>query len=137
MDTGKFKELDKEIIDFIEGIESNLNLPIEIKYQYLSCSKQKELIKIVKIADQFSFLLKAEILVVVNMEYFDALTDDIKIILIERELDKITVNHNTGAIKFSKPSIQVSTGLVNKHGYENVERALESQRALQTNKEEQ
>lgn len=137
MDTGKFKELDKEIIDFIEGIESNLNLPIEIKYQYLSSSKQKELIKIIKIADQFSFLLKAEILVIVNMEYFDALPDDIKIILVERELDKITVNHNTGAIKFSKPTIQVSQGLVNKHGYENVERALESQRSLQTTKEEQ
>jgi hypothetical protein len=137
MDTGKFKELDKEIIDFIEGIESNLNLPIEIKYQYLTSSKQKELIKIVKIADPFSFLLKSEILVIVNTEYFDALPDDIKIILVERELDKITVNHNTGAIKFSKPSIQVSAGLVTKHGYENVERALESQRSLQTKKEEQ
>jgi hypothetical protein len=136
MDTGKFKELDQEIINYVLGIESNLNLSITIKYKYLSCSKQKELIKIAKLAEQYSYLLKSEILITINPDYFDALTDDIKNILIERELDKITINHNTGDIKFSKPNIQVSQGLVNKHGYENVERALETQRSLSLNRED-
>ena len=33
MDTGKFKELDQEIINYVLGIESNLNLSITIKYK--------------------------------------------------------------------------------------------------------
>ena len=44
-------------------------------------------------------------------------------ILIEQELDKISINLDTGKIKFVKPNLSTFTSLISKYGLEKVGRA--------------
>ena len=119
-------KLDKEYIDYIEKIMLNFNLPVTMRYYYQNNSKQKRLIKISKIPDHYAVAINADILVHVNEEYFDAMDEEIKKILIEQELDKIEFNLDKGTFKITSTGrINTSTGFINKYTFENVSRAVQ------------
>lgn len=134
----KFQELDQSIIDDIKKVEQNLNLPLDINYLFQDVKKQKKLIKISKIPEQYAVPLKADILVQVNSLYYYTINDESVIkILIEDELDKISFNMDKGTIKISNPSIQLSPGLCHKHTFEKVEMAKESEKTAEGKIKEQ
>lgn len=126
----KYQELDQEIIDFFKETESEFSMPLDIRFVFQAVSKQNELIKISKVPEQFINVVKADLLVQVNPLYYDSFDEQTNKILFEEKIDYITCNMNTGAIKISKPKIQIGTGLASKHGFENVVSAKESEKAL-------
>lgn len=119
----RFYELSEDTInDFMSQFRSK-SFPIEIKFQFIGDSKQKNLIKIAKIADDYSFVLQKELKVTINEDLLNAYDEESIQILFEQEIDKININLDSGKIKLVKTDLNTFSGLVNKYGVEKVARA--------------
>lgn len=116
------------INDFFEVFDKK-SFPIKIDFQFLGHRKQKGLIKISKISDQYSAILAIELgsprelLVTINEDLMDAFDEESRTILIEQEIDKINMNVESGKIKLVKTDLNTFASLVNKYGVEKVSRA--------------
>ena len=119
----KFYSLSDETIGTFKSIFSKKNFPFNVGFQFVGSESQKNLIKISKIPDQFSFLLEKELLVSINDELMSVFEEESIQILIEQEIDKISVNMETGKIKMIKPDLTTFSGLINKYGIEKVAKA--------------
>jgi len=135
--TEQYYELDQDIIDYFVNIEKDFAFALDISYLYQTNTKQKQLISIKKIPDNYAVILKKELLVTVNENYFELMDDSIRKVLFEQEIDKIVPNLEKGTLKMVQPTLKTSAGIVKKHTYENVERANETQRLLNENKGEE
>ena len=58
-------------------------------------------------------------------------------ILIEQELDKISVNIDTGKIKLVKPDLNTFSSLINKYGIEKIARANKVEELYSEQKQDQ
>ena len=56
----------------------------------------------------------------VNEDLYDKLDEDLLIILFEQEIDKITIDSNSGKIVMAKPDLVTFSPLINKYGHEKV-----------------
>jgi len=116
------------INDFYEVFDKK-SFPIKIDFQFLGNRKQKGLIKISKITDQYVAVLAIELgspkelLVTINEDLMDAFDEESRTILIEQEIDKINMNVESGKIKLVKTDLNTFASLVNKYGVEKVSRA--------------
>ena len=124
-----FYEVSQDTInDFFEVFDKK-SFPIKIDFQFLGHRKQKGLIKISKISDQYSAILAIELgsprelLVTINEDLMDAFDEESRTILIEQEIDKINMNVESGKIKLVKTDLNTFASLVNKYGVEKVSRA--------------
>lgn len=135
-----FKDLEKDIIDFFTERLNGFSIPIDLKYQYQSNNKQKQLIKLTKIPDQYAVILNKDILVQVNEEYFDAFnteSEDINCILFDQCIDLIEYNLDKGTFKIGKANFYASEGIIEKYTYDKVQRAIEVERLYEDQKKEQ
>jgi hypothetical protein len=73
--------------------------------------------------DQFAFILEKELLVSINDDLMSVFEEESIQILMEQEIDKISVNMDTGKIKMVKPDLTTFSGLINKYGIEKVAKA--------------
>lgn len=123
MSKEQYHELAEYVVEYFDDLKKNLTIPVDFKYVYQADDKQKTLIKIIKIADRYSTLLKAELLISFNEDYFDAFDDEARNILIEQELALIEFNIDKGTLKIVKPDLITSSGIIKRYGVEAVERA--------------
>lgn len=133
----QYYELDEDIVNYFKDIERDYAFALDIPFLYQANTKQKKLITVKKVPDNYAVFLKSEVLVTVNEDYYSQMDDDIKRILFEQEIDKIVPNLEKGSIKIVQPTLKTSAGIVKKFSYESVERANEVQRLLAENKLEQ
>jgi hypothetical protein len=119
----RFYELSEDTIDDFYKIFNKKSFPVSIKFQFIGDSKQKGLIKISKIADDFSFILQKELKVTINEDLLNAYDEESSTILFEQEIDKININIDSGKIKLVKTDLNTFSSLVNKYGVEKVARA--------------
>lgn len=119
----KFYEVSEDAIARFYEVFNKKSFPVSIKFQFVGCEKQKELIKVSKIADHFAFILQKEILVSINDDLMSVFDDESITILIEQEIDKININIESGKIKFVKTDLNTFSAIVNKYGVEKVARA--------------
>ena len=132
--TDQYYDLDTDIIDQIEKQIKEFAFAMDLKFIYQTNNKLKQLIQVKKLPDNYAVLLSAEILIVVNDDYFDRVDEDIQTILIDQELDKIEMNFQKETFRITQPGLKTSFGIVEKFTYERVERAIESVRLLNENK---
>jgi hypothetical protein len=119
----RFYELSEDTIDDFFAIFNKKSFPVSIKFQFIGDTKQKSLIKIAKIADDYSFVLKKELKVCINEDLMNAYDEESVTILFEQEIDKININIDSGKIKLVKTDLNTFSSLVNKYGVEKVARA--------------
>lgn len=119
----KFYNLSDDTIETFKSIVSKKSFPFNINFQFVGSESQKNLIKISKISDQFAFLLEKELLVSMNEDLMLVFDEESVIILIEQELDKISVNIDTGKVKLVKPDLTTFSSLINKYGIDKIARA--------------
>lgn len=119
----KFYEVSEDSINRFYEIFNRKSFPVGIKFQFIGNEKQKELIKVSKVSDQYSFILQREILVSINEDLMHVFDDESVVILMEQEIDKININIETGKIKLVKTDLNTFSSLVNKYGVEKVARA--------------
>jgi len=118
-----FSEISQDTIDDFYSIFNKKAFPVSTKFEFVGNSKQKQLIKISKIPDQYSFLLNKELLVTINEDLMDVYDEESVSILFEQEIDKININIDSGKIKLQKTDLNTFTSLVNKFGIEKVTKA--------------
>lgn len=119
----RFYELSEDTIDDFYKIFNKKSFPIPLKFEFIGDSKQKNLVKIAKIADDYSFLLKKELKVSINEDLLNAYDEESITILFEQEIDKININIDSGKVKLVKTDLNTFSSLVNKYGVEKVARA--------------
>lgn len=123
MSMEQFHELAEYIVEYFDDMEKKLEMSLDVKYVYQADEKQKTLIKIIKISDRYAVLLKADFLISINEEYFDAFDEEAKNILIDQELALIEIDYEKGTKKIGRPDLITSTGVIKKYGVDAVERA--------------
>lgn len=123
MSKEQFNELSEDVIEFFNELEKKLSFPTDLKMLFQSDTKQKNLLKIIKISDRYSVLLKADLIVSFNEEYFDSFDDEAKTILIDQELALLEFNYEKGTLKIGKPNIMTSNSIFDKYGNDAVKRA--------------
>lgn len=97
-----------------------------VKFMFVGSDKQKKVIEITKLNDRMSFITKADLLVSINEQLMNEYDEISWRILFEQEIDKISINMETGAIKFLAP-IKTYASVVDKYGFEAVKRANDVQ----------
>lgn len=118
-----YHKLDEDTISMFKEIIEKKTFSVDIKFEFVGSVKQKELIKVVKIPDQYAFLLDRELLVIINEAMIDTFDEDSVTILMEQEIDKITIDYKSGKIKLLRPDLSTFSSLVKKWGIEKVSRA--------------
>jgi len=119
----RFAELSEDTINDFMNAFNKKSFPIPIKFEFIGDSKQKNLIKIAKIADDYSFILGKDLKVSINESLLNAYDEESIQILFEQEIDKININIDSGKIKLVKTDLNTFSSLVNKYGVEKVARA--------------
>ena len=119
----KFYSLSDETIDTFKSVFNKKSFPFNVGFQFVGSESQKNLIKITKMPDQFAFILEKELLVSINDDLMSVFEEESIQILMEQEIDKISVNMDTGKIKMIKPDLTTFSGLINKYGIEKVAKA--------------
>jgi len=119
----KFYKLSDETIQSFKSIYTRKSFPFNIGFEFVGSESQKNLIKITKLADPISFTLEKEMLVMVNEDLMSVFDEESIGILIEQELDKISINMDSGKIKLIKPDLTTFSSLINKYGIEKIARA--------------
>ena len=74
-------------------------------------------------ADQYSFLLDKELLVSINEDLMDIFDDESVVILFEQEIDKISIDTQSGKIKLIKADLVTFSSLVSKYGIDKITKA--------------
>lgn len=118
-----YYDLDSSTEDLFMEIFNKKSFPMNIKFLFQGNSKQKQLVKVSKISDQYAFALGKELLISVNEDLLNVFDDDSITILIEQEIDKININMESGKIKLVSTDLNTFSSIVNKWGVEKVARA--------------
>ena len=119
----RFSELSDDTIDDFYQTFNKKSFPLPIKFQFIGDSKQKNLIKIANIADDYAFILGKVLKISINEALLVAYDEESVTILFEQEIDKININIDSGKIKLVKTDLNTFSSLVNKWGVEKVARA--------------
>jgi len=119
----KFYKLSDETIQTFKSIYNRKSFPFNIGFEFVGSESQKNLIKITKLADPIAFTLEKEMLVSVNENLMSVFDEESIDILIQQELDKISINMDSGKIKLIKPDLTTFSSLINKYGIEKIARA--------------
>lgn len=123
MDKDTYYELSDDTITDFQDVFNKKTFPVEVKIQFLGTSKQKQLIKITKIPDQYAFLIQNDILVSINEDLMDVFDEELRTILFEQEIEKINMNLDSGKIKMISTELNTFSSLVAKYGMDKVSRA--------------
>jgi hypothetical protein len=119
----KYYEVSEDTIATFMNIFNKKSFPIGVQFQFQGFENQKELIKIKKISDDLSFSMGKQLLVSFNDDLMSVFDEESITILIEQEIDKISINMESGKIKLIKPDLNTFSSLINKYGVEKVARA--------------
>jgi len=120
----KFDTISPETQEFFDKLISKISLPYDLKYLLIHADRQKQIIKLHKLNEMMSFALNYDVIISINENLFDAIDDDtVREILFLQEIDKITVNLETGKITFIKPDMITFSSLINRYGLDAVARA--------------
>ena len=118
-----YYEVDSSTEELFLEVFNKKSLPVNVKLLFQGNSKQKQLIKVSKISDQYAFALGKELLISVNEDLLNVFDDESITILIEQEIDKININMESCKIKLVGTELNTFSSIVNKYGVEKVARA--------------
>lgn len=119
----RYDELSEDIKELFMEIFNSKTFALTIGFEFVSDTKLKQVIKIQKLSDIYSFLLKKEVIVFVNEDLYDKMDEESLRILFEQEIDKLGVNSKNGKIVMNKPDIVTFSPLITKYGADKVMRA--------------
>jgi len=125
----RYYELGEDVVvKFTEMVEKFAYNPIRIDYAFIGDNKLKDTVfKITKINDVNEFLTKKQLLITINQNIYDRISEQEEVIeiLVREELSKIKINGETGKIKIEKYNFNSSKTIIEKYSYEEVSKAKE------------
>ena len=130
----KFYEVSTDAIDQFNKVFNKKSFPIQVGFQFIGSEKQKQLIKITKLSDPYVFLLNKELLVSINEDLLSVFDEESIGILIEQEIDKVSIETESGKIKMIRPDLTTFSALITKYGVEKVAKANQVEELYQQQK---
>ena len=118
-----YYDLDPETEQDFMDVFNKKSFPVNIKFLFQGNSKQKQLIKVSRVPDQYAFALGKELLISINEDLMGVFDEDSITILFEQEIDKININMESGKIKLVSTDLNTFSSIVTKWGVEKVARA--------------
>jgi len=129
-----FTEIKKEredIQSIFDNALSDTSIPTFVRFRLLGNNKLKQLYKIQKLSDLYVTLSEGlNFAVVINEEIFDQLTDDMQVLMFEEVLNGVFVDMEHEKITLEQPDFSTYSGLLAKHGADNLIRYKESVKSL-------
>jgi hypothetical protein len=119
----KFYKLSDDTIQTFKKVFNKKSFPFNIGFEFVGSESQKNLIKITKLQDPIAFTLEKEMLVSINEDLISVFDEESIQILIEQEIDKISINMDSGKVKLIKPDLTTFSSLINKYGIEKIAKA--------------
>ena len=119
----KFYEVSEDAQNQFLDIVNKKSFIVNVGFKFIGSEKQKNLIRISKLPDQYAFLLDKDLLVSINEDLLSIFDQESISILIEQELDKIVIEGDSGKIKMIKPDLNTFSSLISKYGVEKVSKA--------------
>lgn len=107
------------------GLERLLNLKV------LGCKNQKKITDgPKKLPPLYSYLTKEDLVITVNEEIFEMLTDEQKAIVAEEAIASVSYDHEKDKVSITPPDFQTYSLIIRKHGFEVMERLRETIKSL-------
>jgi hypothetical protein len=131
-----YYEVDSSTEELFLEVFNKKSFPVNVRFLFQGNSKQKQLIKVTKIPDQYAFSLGKELLISINEDLLNVFDDESITILVEQEIDKININMESGKIKLVSTDLNTFSSIVNKWGVEKVARANGTQELYNQQKED-
>jgi len=119
----KFSDVSEDTEKMFNDLLKKINQPFVLSFKLLNNEKLKVAVKVQKVAEVYQYICKADVIVFFNEDVFDKLDKNAKEILLRQEIDKISVNIDSGKIKLIKPDVVTFSGILKKYGFEKVARA--------------
>lgn len=119
----KFYKVSEDAENRFFDVFNKKSFPVNIGFEFIGSEKQKSLIKITKLSEQYEFLLGKEVMVTINDDLMSVFDDESISILIEQELDKISISADSGKIKMIKPDVNTFSALITKYGIDKISKA--------------
>jgi hypothetical protein len=116
---GKYREVSEENYAIFKKVLNSTSLPQWIEFEIFAYDKLREIYKIEKLNDIVESLTKINIVVVINEDIFDKLSDSYKTMLFDECLAGISVNESD-TIQKKKPDISTFSSILSKYGDGNV-----------------
>lgn len=134
----KFEEISEETQEFFDKVVTKMNMPYSLKYSLVSANKQKQLVKMNKLNEMLTFITGVNAVLSFNEILFDRIDNDvIKEILIIQEMDKLSVDVESGRIRTVRPDMTTFSGIIKKYGWEDVARANQLDELASSQQQEQ
>lgn len=131
----KFYNLSDDTIQRFKEIYDSKAISVNLSLVYVGSETQKNLIKISKMADPYHFAFNKDLLISINEDLLQVFDEESVAILFEQEIDKISINIDTGKVKLVKPDLSTFSGLVTKWGIKKICRANKIEDLVATEKE--
>ena len=119
----RYSNTSEDIISTFMDIVRKKNGSGELKYDFISDSKQKTLVKLKKLNPLDVFKFEKDIRVIINEDMFDKFDDDSIKLLLEEEIDKVVVTYETGKITIRKYDVETFSGIISKYGIDAITKA--------------
>jgi hypothetical protein len=118
-----YYSLDETTEEMFMEIFNKKSFPVNVRFLFQGNSKQKQLIKLKKISEEYAFELGKELMVSINEDLLNVFDDESVKILMEQEIESININMESGKIKLVGPDLKTHSSIVNKWGVDKVARA--------------
>lgn len=132
----RFYELSEDTKEEFFEVFNKKTFPLSIDFLFIGDAKQKSMIKIAKVADDYAFSIKKQLKVTINEDMMSVYDEESIRILFEQEIDKVNIDSMSGKIKMKKTDLNTFSGIVNKFGIEKVARANKVEELYQQQKED-
>lgn len=119
----KYYDVSEDTIDQFYKIFDKKTFPVQVNFLFQGDEKQKKLIDITKVPDKYAYATKKELFVSINEDLLSVFDQTSIEILIEQELDKISISGDSGKIKMVKPDLSTFSSLITKYGVQKVAKA--------------
>jgi hypothetical protein len=119
----KYYDVSEDTIEQFYKIFDKKTFPVQVNFLFQGDEKQKKLIDITKVPDKYAYATKKELFVSINEDLLSVFDETSIEILIEQELDKISISGDSGKIKMVKPDLSTFSSLITKYGVQKVAKA--------------
>ena len=133
-----YEKVFDETKDVFDDVLSKTSIPDWVNIELLSNNNLKEIFQVKRLSDLFETLTNGTNLVIlVNEEIFDELSDELKKLVFEEALAGISVDFESGVISLNKHDFSTFSGFLEKYGANEIIRYKESVKSVYDKKKQE
>ena len=120
----KFEAISEDTQKFFDSILTKISSPYQMKYHLVNANRQKQIVKLTKIPEVYGFITGYDAVLTINENLFEMIdNEELQEILVRQEIDKLTVDIESGKIRTIKPDMTTFSGIIKRFGWEQVAKA--------------